>query len=719
MSDINIITGLGLTVGELAVKQALISAADLDKAVKMCADLENGHDAIPEYLVAQALISQIDCEKLFAFARAMSARDQDIKFGNLAIQKRFITYPILELALEEQTVLFKNRKKYTLLGDILVDAGMLTPQQRDLILIEQKRYSPDNSESSVQSGDNRDNGTNSYDSSSHGAALLQSNSQNSSHDSPNKSFAQSEVFPFGIRLIIKGDGNSAYLFKTDGFDKNMSIGQIKELLASRNIIHGIADNSLIRRFIDSDIFFTKPFKIAKGNAPIEGQNASIQYFFTKNRLKAGTIREDGTIDFRERGNIPQVEKGAVLAVKRSAVAGEVGKNIFNDTIRVLPIRDIRLKSGKGTMISPDKLKVVAAVAGHPKLGSDGTIYVYDTFVVQKDVDFETGNIDYQGDVTVRGCIQNGFTVKGNNVRASEADGATIIAQGDVIIEQGINESRISSQGSLSAKFIQKSIISCVGDVTTEKEVVESKIDCSGACDIKGVIISSKIAAKMGLCARQIGMEKAPASTIRVGVDVFVNRTLDKLKKDIEEKKEVTERLTETIFGHQQEIDDAEGKIVRLIPIKERHEDERMDLLSAISSMDKREDEEQLKEMKSEFNRVVKSSKEIGRKIATYHERIRAVREAISETEQKIKENRAERERVLKEHDNLVEWLERNPGVAMVKVEGKIVAGTHIWGRYSEETLKSSVKAVVVKEDQVSRFGKEGDAGSWKMYVIKI
>lgn len=731
MPDNNTIAGFGLIVGELAAKHALITGADLENAITTCADLENSHDAIPQYLVAQNLISQKDCEKLFVLAKTMVARGKDIKFGSIAIKKGFIVQSILQLALDEQTSLFKNSKKYTLLGDILVDAGMITPQQRDLILIEQNRYSSDNKDISInsdpafESSSSKQNDSALSTNSNENYVKISSSSTKSSEQEPlQKNFARSEVFPCGIRLIIKGDGNSAFLFKIEGFDKEISIGQIKELLASNNIIHGIVENSLIQKFIDSDLFFTKAFKVAQGNAPIQGQNASVQYFFTKNRLKAGTIREDGTIDFRERGNIPQVEKGAVLAVKKNAVEGKVGKNIFNDTIRVLPARDIRLKPGKGTLLTPDRLKVIAAVAGHPKLGSDGTISVYDTFVVQKDVDFETGNIDYHGDVTVRGCIQNGFTVKANNIRAAEVDGATIIAQGNVIIEQGINESKISAQGSLKAKFIQNSKISCVGDVNTEKEVVESNIDCSGSCHINGVIIYSQISAKMGLYARQIGMEKAPASTIRVGVDTFADRTLERLKHDIAETKELEKKLIETLFQLQQKIEYAEGRILRLIQIKERHEDERMDMISSISSMDRKKDEDKLKLMQSELNTIIKNSTETSRKLAMCHDNIRAIRQTITETEQKMKENAEQIKDFFNEKDTLVEWMEKNTGVPMVKVDGQVMAGTHVFGRYSQETVKSSVKAVVIKEDQVSSFGretltKENEAGLWKIYITKI
>ncbi|MBF0204936.1 MAG: DUF342 domain-containing protein, partial [Desulfamplus sp.] len=722
MSNIDDITGLGLTISELAVKHGLISVSDLEKAMKICADLENSHDVIPQYLIAQNLISQKNYEKLLALARAIAAREKDVKFGTIAIKKKFITQSMLQLALDEQVSLLKNQKKYTLLGDILIAAGMLTLQQREIILLEQNRYYSRDTDPSVQSQNNETDSlfstaesnideeisalssvANSYEnnslnfsennsqgfskkiSQSSSEGTSSDTSQNTAHDSVNKYFAQSEQFPCGIRLIIKGDANAAYFLKDAEFDKNMSIGQIKELLASRNIIHGIVENNLIQKFIDSDMFLTKAFKIAEGNAPIQGKNASIQYFFTKNRLKSGTIRENGTIDFRERGNIPQVEKGTVLAIKKNAVEGQVGKNIFNDTIRVIPTRDIRLKAGKGAVLSPDKLKVIADVSGHPKLSYDGKIYVYETFVVNGNVDFKTGNIDYHGDVIVRGCIQNGFKVKANNVRAAEVDGATIIAQGNVIIEQGINESTISSVGSLSAKFIQNSNIYCVGDLTTEKEIVESNIECSGVCNIKGIVIYSKISAKMGLYAKQIGMEKSPPCTVQVGVDIFADKTLNKLNQDITDKKEMEKMFSEAIVKLQNDIQNTEAKILHLTSSKEPYEDKRMELLSAISSLESTADEKKSNQIQSELNLVIKNSKEISRKIAMCHDNIMTMRHSITDTEQHIKENLAQTETLLEEKKTLIEWVTSNQGIPMLKVTGIVVAGTYVAGRHSEET----------------------------------
>ncbi|MBF0201565.1 MAG: DUF342 domain-containing protein, partial [Desulfamplus sp.] len=641
MSDTPSMNKLGIFIGELAVKHNMIEPEDLKKALKACAGFETQEEAIPEYLMAQDLISEKDYKKLSAIAKATLTRHLDIKFGNMAVQRGYITEPIMKLALDEQSSLFKSKKKYTLLGDILVDAGMMTPGHRDEILKEQNRYQQsrdDMGEEDESTGkgpppgkESRPDGEADHPSSRDGEDSSQAKTV------PHKNFAFSEVFPLGIKLVVQPDGNAAFLSKTYDFKKDITIGQIKEILASKNILHGVADNKKIQHFIDSDIFYKKPFVIARGNAPEPTQNATVKYLFAGQRLKAGTIREDGTIDFRERGEIPQVEKGTVLAVKKDAVEGKVGKNIFNDTIRVTPARDIRLKAGRGARLSEDGLRVIADVSGHPKLARDGTVIVYDSYIVKGNVDYETGNIDYQGDVIVTGCIQNGFRVKANNVKAQSLDGAVVIAQGNVTVDQGITESKISARGTLKAKFIQTSSISCLGDVSTQKEVVESSIECSGICTIDGVLISSSVSAKMGLYARQIGMEKASPNTVRVGFDIFAEKEAQVVEKRLGEIKLEEKRMQDVIAEAFKKMNSAEARMQRMSEAKDKNDEERMNLIYMISSEngDSGEQTDKSKQMEAELQRFTKSGEEINSAIVECRQIIKDMNEKILETEQII------------------------------------------------------------------------------------
>lgn len=694
---------LGRIVGELAVKHGLIQSSDLDKAIDACRNLDKSDEMIPEILVSEGLISEKDRLKLMAVTKTRQTRHLDLIFGQMAIKKGVITPSILQLALDEQTALFKETKHYTLLGDILVDAGMMSPKQRDDILRSQGRLNKDEFPPSQSDSSGQD---------SNGEAPPSSDVETSPSK---KNFASSEVLPSGIKLIVQEDGNAAFFLKTEAFSPTISIGQIKELLATRNILHGIVENNEIQHFIDSENYYKKAFKVAQGNAPAVSQGATVKYLFPRHKLKAGTIREDGTIDFRERGEIPQVEKGAVLAVKKNVVKGKAGKNIFNDL--VLPPKDIRLKAGRGAYLSEDRLQVIAAVSGHPKISRDGVIFVYENYVIQGDVDFETGNIDYQGDVIVKGCVQNGFKVKGNNIKAESTDGAILVAEGNVTVTQGITESNIFARGSLSARFVQTSKIGCLGDLKTDKEVVDSHLECSGKVVINGVVIHSTISAKMGLYAAQIGMEKAPPSTIRVGIDTFAAKEADTMEQEIERIKEDEQALIGDITNLHEAIATTKARISRISVTKDREDEERLMLLSILSD-DNHADPEKNAQLKDEMNRLINSVDEINRTIDQCRDKIRENEQILAEKELMLHRNRETLQRLIEERKTLSGWMDQNPGFSMVKVEGRLMAGTKIFSRHTEKIIQSSISGVVVKEDQENR-SRDGDDGTWKMYIAKL
>lgn len=90
--------------------------------------------------------------------------------------------------------------------------------------------------------------------------------------------------------------------------------KILEQLEDNGIVYGLVGVSEVEKFINSSGFKTNPFKVAQGTEPMRGKDARIEYFET-DYLKAGGIDEDGNIDFKDRGPIPWVKKGYLLAKK--------------------------------------------------------------------------------------------------------------------------------------------------------------------------------------------------------------------------------------------------------------------------------------------------------------------------------------------------------------------------------------------------------------------
>jgi len=178
--------------------------------------------------------------------------------------------------------------------------------------------------------------------------------------------------------------------------------------------------------------------------------------------------------------------------------------------------------------------VIASVTGFPKFSLSGRTSVHKEYITQGDVDYETGHIDYDGNVNVKGRVKSGFKVRGNDIKIIDLDGGIVTAEGNVRIAGGINKGEIYSKGNVYAKYIHNAKVACMGDVIIAKGIVDSDIECSGRCIVEdGKIITSQLSAKLGVKARNIGTEKVEPCTIKVGHDTFTRKELKKIKDKVD------------------------------------------------------------------------------------------------------------------------------------------------------------------------------------------
>ena len=162
--------------------------------------------------------------------------------------------------------------------------------------------------------------------------------------------------------------------------------------------------------------------------------------------------------------------------------------------------------------------------------------------------------------------------------------------------------------------------------------------------------------------------------------------------------------------------------MRVSEAKEQHDDERMELLSKISAIDVNGNEGKNKQaqMQADLRRLIKTGEDINQTITLCRYKIREMKQKISESEQMMEKNSREITRLLDERHNLIKWLENNPGFSIVKVEGKLMAGTRVFGRYCEKTIENSISAAVIKEEQINRTTvRDNEPGVWKLYITRI
>ena len=654
-------------IGTLAVKHRLITKTDLQTSLSRCSGAKDLAGDLEAYFLSNELISAQNMERLLRAAKVLELRQKELKFGAIAIRKGFINQSVLKLALEEQKKELTNKKKIRLIGDLLIEAGMLTANQRDDILRSQKRIQQEPITASEET-----------------AAVLH----------------HPETIAGGINLKIAEDFMAAFLTKTDAFDPTITPAQIKEALSKKGIVKGLVVDEIIQGFIHSSGFKMKYFRVANGVPPIEGKDARLEFFFNTDYLKAGDLeKEGGAIDFKKRGEIPYLEKGTVLAEKIPMIASRTGYTVFGEEIEPTPGKDMVLKFGKGATLSEDGFKVLSTVKGYPKYSLSGQIFVYDSYTTDGDVDYETGHIHYDGNVQINGRIKSGFKVTGNDIRAMALDGGRITAEGNVNIDGGINGGKIYSRGNVTAKFIHNSEVVCMGNVTIEKEIVDTDVDCSGSCLVKaGKLISSRITAKMGVNAHHIGSEKADPCMIKVGYDAFVEKELAKNKIRVDALKEQMGRhqaKKETLMATDQVL---QKQIADLAQVQDRSQLEENRINSAILSTEidttSPEIMGELKKKIQHLKRTAQKAEAILEDCFDKGEKIEAKLEKI-DGEIAILEKR--QETFLDEKIHLVAWTNDNPGNPVVVVDGAILPGTHIVGEHSEMRVARLIRHAKIKE----------------------
>lgn len=285
--------------------------------------------------------------------------------------------------------------------------------------------------------------------------------------------------------------------------------------------------------------------VSRGTPAVPGQNGRLTTVFMRQK-SAGLLREDGSMDFKERGKIEQVDAGAVIARLHPPTKATPGVDVFGARADAPDGKPRVVKAGDNVQerrLDNGVVEYLAAISGAPGL-SQATLFVSEILVVPRDVDLETGNIlSPKGSVDIRGSLRSGFTVTaGQDVLVKDAvESADINAGKDVTVQGGIlmgGKNTVRSGGNVSAKFIHNAMIRAGGDVLSRSDIIQSDIETRGmvsANNGNGNVVGGVIRCRTGLLAKEIGSETGVATRIEVFVEGPRTPELSARKEDLEKR----------------------------------------------------------------------------------------------------------------------------------------------------------------------------------------
>lgn len=318
--------------------------------------------------------------------------------------------------------------------------------------------------------------------------------------------------------------------------KSLSTADLFNKLADAGVKYGIKGEKLEQIIKNRNP--VEHLLIAEGSPPVPGKDAELIYHFEQKTESIGTEREDGSIDFYELGLITNVQPGDLLVTKKEAEPGKPGKAVTGEEIPPPRPRDIGLPSGKNVKKQDDHT-LVAGIAGQVVL--DGNrVHVLPVYEVDGDVDLSTGNIDFVGNVIIKGNVKEGFKVKaqGNVEIRGNVTGADIEARGKIIIHKGYigkGNRRITAGGDVIVKFVENGIITTEKNIIVADAVMHSQLTAGESIEVtmkKGLLVGGVYKARNRIKANIIGSALATNTYLEVGIDPELKARIRNLKEGI-------------------------------------------------------------------------------------------------------------------------------------------------------------------------------------------
>lgn len=281
--------------------------------------------------------------------------------------------------------------------------------------------------------------------------------------------------------------------------------------------------------------------LCKGTPPLHGQDGSFEFTAQDDRHVVGMLAQGDRMDFRARGTIRAVEKGAVLGVVRPPVPGMVGRDVHGNVLPSREGRPCKITAKENVTVKEDKLTFVAAEKGVVVFARN-TIAVTDVYEIHGDVDMSVGNITLEkGSLHVRGSILAGFTidVPGNILVGQVVENARITAGGTVEVRGGIlmeTSGYIKAAGDVSAMFAMNATIEAGGDVTIKHELTNCTITTEGrvlAASGRGKIVGCTIRAAQGVAAQEVGSDLGVETVIYLGRETARDQQRVARKRELE------------------------------------------------------------------------------------------------------------------------------------------------------------------------------------------
>lgn len=358
-------------------------------------------------------------------------------------------------------------------------------------------------------------------------------------------------------LEVAGDMMSASImvFKPD--DSDITREELIKFLNDNGIVYGINEES-VNKILAGKCFY-EDVNIANGTPPVHGKDGYFEYTFNPNPETKPIIMPDGTVDYNTLGKYELVYKDQLLAVYHPLTPGKNGSNIKGEILKADDAIDLPPLKLNNVDYYKDTMEYYSCSEGKVTV-KDGTLKVTPVFVVDGNLEAATGNVDFRGDIVVKGNVYSNVTIKAteNITINGHVEIANLIAGRDIILKNGMQGSgigKIKCGGNLTAKFLEQTDIVVDGNINTSA-ILNCNVTAGISINVSGkmgAILGGKVCAAEQITASTLGNRVGVATKIVVGLEKDfklamseIDGKIEDCKSELEDAASEYERITERL-----------------------------------------------------------------------------------------------------------------------------------------------------------------------------
>lgn len=294
------------------------------------------------------------------------------------------------------------------------------------------------------------------------------------------------------------------------------------------------------------------YLVATGWDPSSGHDGQVQYVVEPTHEFRPKTRDDGGVDFHAVATIPDVQTGQLLAAVTEPGPGTPGRTVRGDPVPPEPGTAAELPTGDNVTASDDGRRLYAAVDGLLEITA-GRVSVRPEYVIDGDVDLETGSVSFSGNIIVRGSVRPGFRViaGGQVVVMGDVEDAEVRGENLVWVSGAVvgDRSVVQSDGDVKVRTVQHGRVEARRNVFIEREAYDATILAGSNLVLeqpRNRISGGSAWVGQEVLAGEIGTVGGAATRINVGVDPFAAELAETLTAVRAERRGHLDRIETTI-----------------------------------------------------------------------------------------------------------------------------------------------------------------------------